>query len=194
MTKYFLILLLLSCSSGVVKINSSPVGAQISVLKGDNEFTSIGVTPFEGERSGLFSSGSSTSMIIVSKEGFQSKEIVFTGPASVQNSDLNLTLAKATDSKSSSSSAPVDIERYSKLILKSSRLIHSKKFEEAQVVLDQLIINYPMTSAPYDLKANVYYLQHNYPKALENYQKSVSINPENRESSMMVEKVKTILK
>lgn len=184
----------LSCSYGVVKINSFPREAQVSILKGNGELNSIGATPYEGPRNSLFSSGSSSSYLRISKDGYQTKELLVTGPESSQNVDLLISLAKDSETKSANIPTPLDIERYSKLLLKSNRLIQSKKFDEAQIVLDQLILNYPSTSAPYDLKANVYYLQHNYSKAIENYQQSVSINPENRESSLMIEKIKTLLK
>ena len=189
---YFLLFFILSCSTGVIKIRSTPSDAQVTVIKSDDHHELLGATPFEGERKTLFSPNSTNTFIRISKPGFLPKEVLLSGPGSSEVTELTVSLEE--QGKDQRGGGAVDLERFSKLMLKSLGLIHSKKYEESHRVLDLLILGYPTVSAAYDLKGNVFYLQQNYPKALENYQHALALNSENRESAAMVEKLKTILK
>jgi tetratricopeptide (TPR) repeat protein len=188
----FLLLLMGACSSkGKVKISSLPEGANVSVKHADGSFKSIGVTPIEVSQELVFSAGSTMSTLQFEKEGFQDQS-VFLGDIDVgANYDINLKLQKLIDDNKVSDLKNKQ-ERMAQQLVYAHNLIIAKKYPEAQAILKTVSKDFPHVSVSYDLLGNIAYLQKDLNGALNYYQRSLEINPDNDGARQMVNRLQTI--
>jgi len=70
------------------------------------------------------------------------------------------------------------------------RLLRAKKFKEALCVFQLNVETYPQSSNVYDSLAEAYMDDGNKPQAIANYQKSLQLNPKNRNAVLMLQKLK----
>ena len=194
MLKVILILinfLAVSCSSqSVVKLKSVPEGASVTVSSQDGSVKSLGKTPLELSSNEL--GGGRFSSINLSKEGHKDHHIVLGKDRGNENYDIVVKLtAEAENPKLVDSRARQ--EKLAKLLLKAHSLTSSKKYSEAEDVLGSLVLDYPHISAGYDLLGNVAYLQKDLKKALNHYQRSLELNPENVETRQMVSRLQNMM-
>ncbi len=187
-----LLLVLMSCaSSSRVKISSSPDKAEVKVTTNDGETKSLGTTPLEIEGREIYANASRMSMLHVSKEGFETQNIFIAQDSNQENYNINVKLkTRSEDAKGLEIKARQ--EKLAKNIAVSNNLINKKRFEEAERVLITITQDYPYVSVSFDLLGNISYLQRDFRAALNYYQKSYQINPENAETKMMIDKLKTM--
>jgi tetratricopeptide (TPR) repeat protein len=187
-----LLLVLMSCaSSSRVKISSTPDKAEVKVTTNDGETKSLGTTPLEIDGREIYANASRMSMLHVSKEGFETQNIFIAQDSNQENYNINVKLkTRSEDAKGLEIKARQ--EKLAKNIAVSNNLINKKRFEEAARVLITITQDYPYVSVSYDLLGNISYLQRDFRAALNYYQKSYQINPENAETKMMIDKLKTM--
>jgi cytochrome c-type biogenesis protein CcmH/NrfG len=65
---------------------------------------------------------------------------------------------------------------------------------EATIVFQMNVAQYPTASNPYDSLGEAYFVAGDYPRALENYQRSVRLNPANGNAVMMIERVRKAMR
>jgi tetratricopeptide (TPR) repeat protein len=70
-------------------------------------------------------------------------------------------------------------------------LIRAKKFKEAIRVLQLNVEAYPQSSNVYDSLGEAYMDDGNKPLAIANYQKSLQLNPRNKNGALMLQKLNT---
>jgi tetratricopeptide (TPR) repeat protein len=177
-----------SCSTrSVVSIKSFPEGAQVAFVGKNGEVKSVGKTPLEVPAE--FLNDGRISSFVVSKEGFKDHLIVLGRDRSSESYDMTFNLQSSGEDPKN-----MDIrtrqERLAKLILQAHNLTNSKRYGEAERILANVIQDYPLISAGYDLLGNVFYLQKDLKNALKNYEKSLQLNPENAETKLMIDKIK----
>lgn len=187
-----LLLVLISCaSSSRVKISSTPDKAEVKVTTNDGEMKSLGTTPLEIEGREIYANASRMSMLHVSKEGFETQNIFIAQDSNQENYNINVKLkTRSEDAKGLEIKARQ--EKLAKNIAVSNNLINKKRYDEAARVLITITQDYPYVSVSYDLLGNISYLQRDFRAALNYYQKSYQINPENAETKMMIDKLKTM--
>jgi tetratricopeptide (TPR) repeat protein len=185
-------MVLMSCASNSrVKITSSPDKAEVKVTTNDGETKSLGTTPLEIDGREIYANASRMSMVHVSKEDFETQNIFIAQDSTQENYNINVKLKTRTeDAKGLEIKARQ--EKLAKNIAVSNNLINKKRYEEAQRVLITIIQDFPYVSVSYDLLGNISYLQRDFRAALNYYQKSFQINPENAETKMMIDKLKTM--
>jgi len=72
------------------------------------------------------------------------------------------------------------------------RMIYKKNYNEAERMLNTFTSRYPAVPVFHSLLGNVHYLQKDLDRALAAYQRSNSLQPQNLETSRMIEKIKSI--
>jgi predicted Zn-dependent protease len=72
------------------------------------------------------------------------------------------------------------------------RMIYKKNYIEAERTLSTFTVKYPAVPVFFSLLGNVYYLEKNLDKALDAYQRSYALQPQNQEASRMIQKIKSI--
>ena len=187
-----LLMVLMSCaSSSRVKITSSPDKAEVKVTTNDGETKSLGTTPLEIDGKEIYANASRMSMVHVSKEGFETQNIFIAQDTNQENYNINVKLkTRSEDAKGLEIKARQ--EKLAKNIAVSNNLINKKRYEEAARVLITITQDFPYVSVSYDLLGNISYLQRDFRAALNYYEKSYQINPENAETKMMIDKLKTM--
>lgn len=180
----FSALLMESCSttSSSIKLKSSPEGANVLAIETDGSSRIIGKTPLE--------TSESMQSILIEKEGFESARI-FIGRLNSQNYEYSVKLTpKADDPKLTDIKSRY--ERLAKSIAKANNLINKKRYVEAESLLINLTNDYPNVSVGYDLLGNISYMQKDFRKAINHYQRSLELNPENSETKQVLDRLRSM--
>lgn len=185
-----LLMILISCSTvSRVKITSSPDKAEVKVTTNDGETKSLGVTPLELNGRDVYANASRMSVLQVSKEGYESQNVFIAQEAGLESYNINIKLkTKSEDLKNQDLKARQ--EKLAKNIAVSNNFINKKKYDEAERVLMNLTQDYPYVSVSYDLLGNIAYMRRDFRAALNYYEKSYQVNPENAETKTMIDKLK----
>jgi tetratricopeptide (TPR) repeat protein len=197
MTKSIFPLMLLfflnSCSTiSKVKINSSPDKAEVKVTTNDGETKSLGTTPLELNGKDIYSSASRMSVIHISKDGFESQNVFIAQESSLESYNINIKLrTKSEDVKNQDIKSRQ--EKLAKNIAMSNNLINKKRYDEAERVLTSVTQDFPYVSVSYDLLGNIAYLKRDFRAAINYYEKSYQLNPENSETKTMIDKLKRMI-
>lgn len=172
-----------SCSSpSSLKLKSVPEGANVSALEGDGSTRLIGKTPIE--------TNESMQTLVIEKDGFETSRI-FVGRLHSENYEYSVKLqAKSEDPKMTDIKARH--ERLAKSIAKANNLINTKRYAEADSLLVNLTSEYPYVSVGYDLLGNISYLQRDFKRAINYYQKSLALNPENVETKQVLDRLRSM--
>jgi tetratricopeptide (TPR) repeat protein len=179
-----------SCSTvSKVKITSSPEKAEVIVNTNDGETKSLGLTPLEVSGRDIYANSSRMSVVSINKEGFENQKIFIAQDSSQENYNINVKLKLKTEDLKSQD-IKLRQEKLAKSIAVSSNLINSKKYNEAERILLTITQDYPFISVSYDLLGNIYYLRRDLKNALNFYERSFQINPENNETKSMIDKLK----
>lgn len=175
---------LVSCSSSpaLAMISSFPEGATVSLKSSDGGMKTLGVAPLE------IPIDSATSAVVISKESFEEQQVVIVG-ASGSRVEVSARLQSKNDSNREAESA-TRLEKLARELVSAHNLMTQKRFPQAQLILMSLTRDYPSVSVSYDLLGNISYLQKDSPKALEFYERSLRINPENVETKNMINRLK----
>lgn len=179
----FPMFLLGACSSGSsIKLKSFPEGANVSAIESDGGTRLLGKTPLESD-------GSMESLLI-EKEGFESTRI-FVGRLQSQHYEYSVKLIpKAEDPKFTDIKSRY--ERLAKSIAKANNLINNKRYSEAESLLGNITTDYPHVSVSYDLLGNISYLQKDFRRAINHYQRSIEINPDNSETKQVLDRLRSM--
>ena len=185
-----LFFLLNSCGTiSKVKITSSPDKAEVKVTNNDGETKSLGITPLELTGKDIYSSSSRMSLIHISKDGFESQNVFIAQESSLESYNINIKLrTKSEDGKNQDIRSRQ--EKLAKNIAMSNNLINKKRYDEAERVLTSVTDEFPYVSVSYDLLGNIAYLQRDFRAAINYYEKSFQLNPENSETKSMIDKLK----
>jgi len=192
----FLSLLILNyaCSSQkIISIKSIPEGASVVLINGGKESKSLGVTPLEVLADEFRTKENSIAIVQLSKEQFEDSSLLLVADQLNGRYEININLKqKNRDTKVD------DIqkrqEKLAQVLMTTGHQIYSKRYEEAKVKLLNLSQEFPYISVIYDVIGNFYYLQKDLKNALENYEKSSRLNPENAQTKTMIDKLKEMQK
>ena len=158
-------------------------------MTNDGEVKSLGQTPIELNGTDVFSNASRMSMLQVSKEGYETNHIFIAQDSQQENYNI-LTKLKTKSEDVKSQDLKNRQEKLARTIASAQNLTSKKKFSEAERLLTSLTQDFPHVSVTYDLLGNIAYLQRDLKAALNYYQKSFALNPENSETQKMIDKLK----
>lgn len=179
-----------SCSTiSKVKITSSPDKAEVKVTTNDGETKTLGTTPLELSGKDIYSSASRMSVIHISKEGYESQNVFIAQESSLESYNLNIKLRTKTEDVKNQDMKSRQ-EKLAKNIAMSNNLINKKRYDEAERVLVTVSQDFPYVSVSYDLLGNIAYLRRDFRAAINYYEKSFQLNPENSETKTMIDKLK----
>lgn len=187
------LILLGGCATSTsIKISSSPEGANVSARGSDGATRLIGKTPLKIENSELSQSEGRITSLAVTKDGYQEQQILLGRDRGKENYDINIRLQgqiedpKVLDAKGRQ-------EKLAKSMVQAHNLITGKRYDEARSLLTAVVQDYPHISVGYDLLGTLSYLQKDLKSALNYYERSLQINPENFETKQMVDRLKGML-
>lgn len=194
--KYLLLLnilpFLFSCSSySLIRIKTNPENAQISLRTSDGEMKVLGRGNIEMSSQQFFSLGSRMAKLEVTKENYKTQSLYVVQGKAAESYEIFVKLDREMED-ARSSEIRTRMEKLGKLLAKASNAIHSRRYSEAEITLNNLASEYSSISVVYDLLGNLNYLQKNMKAALGYYQRSYEINPENIETKNMIDRLSRI--
>lgn len=193
MSKIFIfsfIILIYSCSSGTIKIKTTPENANIYLIDDNGMKSDIGKTPLTLQDNNVFKN-SKYAEILIEKENHRSHDLILSKSYLGGDINVNITLDKEINNI-----AKEDQQIKEKLatdLAKINRLIYSKQYIEAENLLISFTNEYPDVSVGYDYFGNLMYLKKDYAKALNYYNKTHNINSQSIERKKMIEKIQSLM-
>lgn len=180
------------CASSELKILSTPEGSEITARLPNQPPVRLGQTPYtlkQKERPELFSSALH---VTVKKDGY-SPQAILVPLASVLGSQgqLNFSLEdsplpKACQAKDS------DFNDFARGVADVANLLQRKRYDEANTIVQGLLLRFSTVSVLYDLQGNIFYLQKDLKKALVSYTRSIELSPNNSQTQAMIERIRQL--
>ncbi len=175
-----------------MKIVSIPAEASVYQVDGEGKITLLGKTPLELNEQSMNFQLKKYVQLEISKDGFQSKSMIITKGAESANYEISVKL-NFQESELSGVLANKSNEKLAKGIADSRNLIQLKRYDEAEKILIPLSQEFSHVSVILDYLGNIAYLKRDYQTAYKYYEKSVSLNPGNVNSVMMLNNLKNIV-
>ncbi len=185
--------ILASCAGpSVVRFQSTPPDAVVSIVDTNGIVTPIGKTPLVSNESDIYRGGRH-SQIQIKKENFKVQEIVLMKSPMGGETSVNVQLVQEEVIAASNDQTAVQ-EKIASALARASGMIQAKQYVEAEAVMSNFVEQYPTISVGYDYLGNLNYLQKKFSRALKFYKKALSLNPQNAERRNIVEKLELITK
>ena len=184
----------ISCSTpSTVKLQSIPNDAEISVVDSSGIAKVLGKTPITLNEAEVYINNNRFSQIRIKKEGFVDNEVVVMKSTFGSDIIINAQLKKDETSQNLGEQTNTQ-EKVASTIARANGLIQSKQYLEAETVMLNFIEQYPSVSVGFDYLGNLNYLQKKYAKALKYYKRAISLNPQNAERKIIVERIQNLVK
>lgn len=185
------LLLLNACASSQLLVESEPAGADVSIVGLGNTRQKIGKTPMTLTQLNVPNLFSDELQISVTKEGFHGESFLIPpGSGSVQGR-VQAALTEDAVSKTCQDSVG-SLNEATDAVAQVQRMIYAKNYVEAERALTTYTVKFAAVPVFHSLLGNVRYLQKNLDKALESYQRSIALQPQNPETLRMIDKIKGI--
>lgn len=181
-----------SCASPGIRIYSEPGDANVYVIQANQAPKKLGVTPLNlDERDFNWGSSNGVQLRFV-KEGFKSESIVLPKTKFASNSSIHALMEKGETNLAAHDQTEA-LRKVADAVAKSQNYIYKNQYDRAQMLLENLAIDYPNLSVLYDLLGNVYYLRKDLKSSLQAYRKSESLWPNNLETKKMIRRIELVL-
>lgn len=182
-------MLLMTCSSAELRVNSSPSEAKVTLISRDGQKEELGLTPLTKARKSLNTRG--PFLIEIQKEGFETKNI-FVPDSFYQSQIILQTLMNKPQQSVTTSPVALDGNKIVREISVIHNLIQRKEFSEAQSKLVNLTTDFPGYSALWSLLGNVYFLQRKWDQAYDAYTRASDLDPNAADVRSMLERLKSL--
>jgi TolA-binding protein len=172
---------------------SVPNEADISVVDSNGIATSLGKTPLTSNEGDVYKGSNRYTQVKIKKEGFLDQEVVLMKSTFGSDTVVNVQLKK-DETVQNIGEQSITQEKVASSIARANGLIQSKQYIEAEAVMANFIEQFPSVSVGYDYLGNINYLQKKYAKALKYYNRALSLNPQNSERRIIVERIQSLVK
>lgn len=191
---WWLPLLVMGCTTSRLNVQTTPAEAEVYVVYPGQQPALLGKSPLDIPGQGMFSHQGTSFKLIVKKEGFFSEQFlvpksIFTSIKSNVKLDVAMIENKAPTACTEQDAA---VEEVARSVAQAQSFIQAKRYDSANRILLNLSDRYPNSSVVYDLLGNTYYLMKDLETALNFYEKSLRLSPNNSETQRMVNKLKSI--
>lgn len=189
----FSLLSVVSCSSQTsFKFLSTPIDADVVLVDANGFESNLGKTPLSTPESDVFKNNK-YSQIKFKKSGYTDQNILLVKSFVSAESTVNVQLKK-DENQQNLGEQTLNQEKIASAVARANGLIQSKQYVEAETVMTSFIEQYPSVSVGYDYLGNINYLLKKYSKALKYYTKAASLNPQNPERKIVIEKISNLVK
>lgn len=189
----FLSICLASCSTQTsFKFLSTPNDADVVLIDANGFETNLGKTPLSTPDTDVFKNNK-FSQIKFKKTGYNDQNILLVKSFISAESTINVQLKK-DENQQNIGEQTINQEKIASAVARANGLIQSKQYVEAETVMSSFVDQYPSVSVGYDYLGNINYLLKKYAKALKYYNKAASLNPQNPERKIVIEKISNLVK
>jgi tetratricopeptide (TPR) repeat protein len=179
------------CTSSRIRIESDPGQAQVSWVRSGGVVQNLGKTPMEVDKSMVGDLFSRPVLLQIQKDGYLSDTIFVPVSHVGVRADVTTKLSQ-TSLPLGCSDAEQALDEVSSGVAEIQNLIWKKDYDLAMRQGNALLGKFPKVATLYGLMGNLYYLKRDTASALDFYKKAKTLNPSNRETIKMIEKLQTI--
>lgn len=193
-TALTLLALAQACATGGarVEVKSTPEGAEVAIVRPNSGgLIPLGKTPLLLSPEQFPDLGARLLTLQVRKDGYQSENIILPEGATAGLAQMNFTLRDANPSAATGKSNEVSNNELARGIASIHKQVAKKNFDDAIRLIDNLLARYPRVATLYDLLGGVHYLRKDSNRALEAFKRSLDLEPNNAETSRLVEKLQS---
>jgi hypothetical protein len=183
-----LLLLLTGCASSSVKIQSTPEGADVYLLRKDASPAKLGKTPLDLNASSTPELFSELVRIEVRKDGFLADSIAIPKAKTMGEARFLFTL-KETNLPAVCVNQDLAANEIARGVAEVSTMLGRRRYLEADSLLRSLTAKFNTVSVLFDLQGNLYFLQKDFGRALESYKRSNDLAPNNPVTQRMLERL-----
>lgn len=186
-------MLITACSTTQMQITSEPPGAEIVALGDDGREEKLGQTPLVVTPEIASRIKSNHWRLGFNKVGFVKDQVFIEEKMFREIGKISLTLTPEANWKE----AYQDVTAYKYLNDVSSMTAEVQAatvkgdYPKAEALAQSLVTRYPRLSVGWNLLGNIYYLQKRVDKAVESYQKSLDINPNDQITKGIMERLRS---
>jgi len=194
LTTLALVLAAQACATGGprVEVKSTPEGAEVAIVRPNNGgLIPLGKTPLLLSPEQFPDLGARLLTLQVRKDGYQSENIILPEGATAGLAQMNFTLRDANPSAATGKSNEASNNELARGIASIHKQVAKKNFDDAIRLIDNLLARYPRVATLYDLLGGVHYLRKDSNRALEAFKRSLDLEPNNAETSRLVEKLQS---
>jgi TolA-binding protein len=184
-----LILFTVSCTTGNLRVESQPEGAEVYVAINGQTSRKIGVTPLSVPESQI-NSGNESFQISILKEGYAPEHILAPATTFASSSNVQVKLKEQLNAKQAVNDEV--LQKISSQIAYSIELIKNKEYDSAERSLLNLQTQFPNVATIHELLGNVFYLRKDLSKAHGYYRRAAILNPNNLDTTRMIQKIEGI--
>ena len=175
-----------------VEVKSTPEGAEVSIVRPNGSGTiPIGKTPLSLSPDQFPDLGAKIVTLQIRKDGYQSENIVLPEGATAGLAQMNFTLRDSNVSPTTGKALEASQNELARGIAQIHRQVSKKNFDDAIRTLDSLLAKHPRIATLYDLLGGIHYLRKDSGRALEAFKRSLELDPNNAETSRLVEKLQS---
>lgn len=184
-------LLISSCTTTQMTLVSEPQGADVYVADASGREEKLGQTPLEFNREILAKLPNNMWKLTIDKAGFLKDQIYIESKMFQEIGRVSIQLTPEANWKEAYQDA--NAYKYLNDVSGMSAEIQAATvkgdYNRAESLATALVTRYPKLSAGWNLLGNIYYLQKRIDKALESYQKSLAINPNDQVTKRILERI-----
>lgn len=193
LTKFiFLGLIISSCTTTQMTVNSEPSGADVVIVDDSGREDKLGQTPLNITPEMMDRFPSDSWRISLNKVGFIKDQLFIETKMFREIGRVSVKLTPEANWKE----AYQDMNAYKYLndVSGMSAEIQAATvkgdYGKAESLANSLVTRYPKLSVGWNLLGNIYYLQKRIDKAVESYQKSLAINPDDQVTKGILDRIR----
>jgi hypothetical protein len=173
-----------------VEVKSTPEGAEVAIVRPNGSGTiPIGKTPLSLSPDQFPDLGAKLVTLQIRKDGYQLENIVLPDGATSGLAQMNFTLRDSNVSPTTGKAFEATQNELARGIAQIHRQVSKKNFDDAIRTLDALLARHPRIATLYDLLGGIHYLRKDSSRALDAFKRSLELDPNNAETSRLVEKL-----
>ena len=187
------ILVINACTTTQLTVNSEPNGADVVIVSDDGREDKLGQTPLNLTPEMMERFPSNNWRMSINKAGFVKDQLFIETKMFRELGKISVKLTPEANWKE----AYQDMNAYKYLNDVSSMSAEIQAatvkgdYGRAESIANSLVTRYPKLSVGWNLLGNIYYLQKRMDKAVESYQKSLSINPDDQVTKGILDRIRS---
>lgn len=177
-----------------ITVDATPKDAEVSVLATSGQFKVLGTTPLKIDNQTIkeWQKDNEYAVIRVSKSGYVVENLfIDLNTRTKINYVANLRAVDVWNQKEKEISS-ANANALAKKVQKINQQVFGKNLDAALSSTEHLIEQYPKAHVFYDIKGSILFLMGKKAESIGSYEKSLSLNPDNNEAKMMLEKVRRL--
>lgn len=177
------------CSSSQLRVESTPEGADVSVVLAGQTPRKIGQTPLNLVEKTIGIENTDY-QIILSKDGFYPENVLVPSTVFPKNSNIRAQLKEVNTANKALNEKT--LQTLASAVAGAQNFLKNKQYELAEQSLSSVMNQFPGVPTLHELMGNIHYLKRDLNKALLSYRKAYELNPSNLDTQRMISRIESM--